>query len=167
MKHFTFLTHKLTVLFVFFLSLFVFISCETEDDTEILSDVPIIKPITENLFGTWKSAYGDSYIISKDSETVSITYDDGGWGYGYKASVYGITDNLIIIKFSEVGTLEDQNSINNYSCIFYENLTSSTVNMAEAYKEGSVLYKSTPEEAASEFTKQNGYYGYTGEYIKN
>lgn len=167
MKHFTFLTHKLTVLFVIFLSLFVFISCETEDDTEILSDVPIIKPITENLFGTWKSNWGDSYIISKDSETVTITYDDGGWGYGYKADVYGITDNLIIIKFTEVGTSEYQNSINNYSCIFYENLTSSTVSMAEAYKEGSVLYKSTPEEAASEFTKQNGYYGYTGEYIKN
>lgn len=166
MKHFNFLTHKLTVLFVIFLSLFVFISCETEDDTEILSDVPIIKPITENLFGTWKSDW-DSYIISKNSETVTITYDDGGWGFGYKADVYGITDNLIIIKFTKVDTLKEQNSINNYSCIIYENLKSSTVNMAEAHKEGSVLYKSTPKEAASEFTKQNGYYGITGEYIKN
>ncbi len=104
------------------------------------------------LLGTWKSAYNDDYTITK----TTVTYDDGGYGYGWEAELADVTDSYIYVK----------KAADAFVAISYKDLTSASCSMATAYKEGGKASTKTLEEAKTEFTVENGYFGYYGEYIK-
>ena len=114
-------------------------------------------PSQENTFinallGTWMSQYKDGYTITK----TTVTYDDGGYGYGWKAELADVTDSYIYVK----------KAADAFVAISYKDLTSASCSMATAYKEGGKASTKTLEEAKTEFTVENGYFGYYGEYIK-
>ena len=113
-------------------------------------------PKAASIFGEWKSPYGDGYSIS---ETV-VVYDDGGYGFGYTGKIEEITNNYIFYS------LEEEKKF--YS-ICYKNLTEISCEFSGAYKEeaaGGKTYCDSLENAKKEFTVENGYYGYFGEYVR-
>ena len=118
---------------------------------------PETNPSQENnllkaLLGTWMSQYNDGYTITK----TTVTYDDGGYGYGWEAELADVTDSYIYVKKAD----------EEFVAISYKDLTSASCSMATAYKEGGKASTKTLEEAKTEFTVENGYFGYYGEYIK-
>ena len=113
-------------------------------------------PKAASIFGEWKSPYGDGYSIS---ETV-VVYDDGGYGFGYTGKIEEITNNYIFYS------LEEEKKF--YS-ICYKNLTEISCEFSGAYKDveaGGKTYCNSLEDAKKEFTVENGYYGYFGEYVR-
>ena len=104
------------------------------------------------LLGTWKSAYNDGYIITK----TTVTYDDGGYGYGWEAELADVTDSYIYVK----------KAADAFVAISYKDLTDTSCSMSTAYKQDGKASTPTLEEAKTEFTVENGYFGYYGEYIK-
>lgn len=108
-----------------------------------------------SIYGTWKSNYGDGYTITE----TTITYDDGGYGFGWSGNIEEIKDPYIYVSFEQDGkTL--------YRVTAFQNVTDVSANIADAYKDGKQTCDSL-EEAKEEFTIDNGYFGYFGEYIRN
>lgn len=109
-----------------------------------------------SIYGTWKSNYGDGYTITE----TTITYDDGGHGYGWSGNIEEIKEPYIYSSFKKDGkTL--------YKVTAYKDVTEVSANIANAYKAGGKEYCTTLEEAKEEFTIDNGYFGYFGEYVRN
>ena len=115
---------------------------------------PKTKPAS--VYGTWKSEFTgghDSYVITTDT----ITYESEYTGYPpftWEGSVVEVTDSYIYIKKSD----------NKYYCTSYKNLTEESCSFADAYKDGGKDNTDTLDEAKTEFTVENGYYGRYGEY---
>ncbi|MCR5172127.1 MAG: hypothetical protein K6B73_04615 [Treponema sp.] len=166
----------LTLCAIFFVS-FSFISCqqETETKTEYVSDYVyeyvIVNPYTDSedydkLNGNvWASTGGDAYTFSN----ANVTYFDGGWGYDWTGKVAGIYGNYIYFKYVTVGSGLDSSLVGKYNAINFKNLTSSSVSMGTAsnYTNKRKAYTDTLEEAVKEFTLDNGYWTYWGEYTVN
>ena len=119
----------------------LFVSCQKE---------PTVKDVT--LVGTWTSAYGDGYVITD----TKVTYDDGGYGFGWNADIVEITDDYIYVKYSS----------GKYFCVAYKNLTETSCSFSNAYKAGGKTDCKTLDEAKSEFTIDNGYFAYFSECSK-
>ena len=115
------------------------------------------EPKAASIFGEWKSPYGDGYSISE----TTVVYDDGGYGYGYTGKIEEITNDYIFYS------LENKTKFN---AICYKNLTENSCEFSGAYKEeaaGGKTYCDSLEDAKKEFTVENGYYTYFGEYVRN
>ena len=109
-----------------------------------------------SIYGTWKSNSGDGYTITE----TTITYDDGGYGFGWSGKIEEIKAPYIYVSFEQDGkTL--------YRVTAFQNVTDVSANIANAYKAGGKEYCTTLEEAKEEFTIDNGYFGYFGEYVRN
>lgn len=108
-----------------------------------------------SIYGTWKSNAGDGYTITE----TTITYDDGGYGFGWSGNIEEIKEPYIYSSFEKDGkTL--------YKVTAYKDVTEVSANIADAYKNNKNS-ANTLEEAKEEFTIDNGYFGYFGEYIRN
>ena len=108
-----------------------------------------------SIYGTWKSNSGDGYTITE----TTITYDDGGYGFGWSGNIEEIKEPYIYSSFEKDGkTL--------YKVTAYKDVTEVSANIADAYKNNKNS-ANTLEEAKEEFTIDNGYFGYFGEYIRN
>lgn len=108
-----------------------------------------------SIYGTWKSNYGDGYTITE----TTITYDDGGYGLGWSGNIEEIKEPYIYSSFKKDGkTL--------YKVTAYKDVTEVSANIADAYKNNKNS-ANTLEEAKEEFTIDNGYFGYFGEYVRN
>lgn len=107
----------------------------------------------DNLVGTWTSAYGDGYVITD----TKITYNDGGYGFDWKADIADISDDYIYVKKYSSGK---------YYCVAYKNLTETACSFSNAYKDGGKSDCETLDEAKSEFTIENGYFAYYSECSK-
>ena len=108
-----------------------------------------------SIIGNWKSEW-DGYVITEKE----ITYDDGGFGYGWSGKIEEIKDPYIYVSFEQDGkTL--------YRVTAVQNVTDVSANIANAYKAGGKEYCTTLEDAKKEFTVENGYYGRFGEYVRN
>lgn len=102
------------------------------------------------IFGTWQSPY-DSYIITE----TTITYDDGGYGLGWSDNIKKIQNDFIY----------HQNDSGEIKASHFKNLSHFAVRLTTCYRvDGVKCY--TLEEAISEFTIENGYFEYYGEYEK-
>ena len=107
-----------------------------------------------SIIGNWKSEW-DGYVITEKE----ITYDDGGYGDGWSGKIEEIKDPYIYVSFEQDGkTL--------YRVTAFQNVTDVSANIANAYKDGKQTCDSL-EEAKEEFTIDNGYFGYFGEYVRN
>ena len=107
-----------------------------------------------SIIGNWKSEW-DGYVITEKE----ITYDDGGHGYGWSGKIEEIKAPYIYVSFEQDGkTL--------YRVTAFQNVTDVSANIANAYKDGTQTCDSL-EEVKTEFTIDNGYFGYFGEYVRN
>lgn len=107
-----------------------------------------------SIIGNWKSAYGDGYVITEKE----ITYDDGGYGFGWSGKIEEIKEPYIYVSFEQDGkTL--------YRVTAFQNVTDVSANIADAYKDGKQTCDSL-EEAKTEFTIDNGYFESFGEYVR-
>ena len=106
-----------------------------------------------SIIGNWKSEW-DGYVITEKE----ITYDDGGYGFGWSGKIEEIKEPYIYVSFEQDGkTL--------YRVTAFQNVTDVSANIANAYKDGKETCE-TLEEAKTEFTIDNGYFGYFGEYVR-
>lgn len=119
----------------------LFVSCQKE---------PTVKDVT--LVGKWTSARGDGYVITD----TKVTYDDGGYGFGWEADIAEISDDYIYVKYSS----------GKYYCVEYKDLTETSCSFSNAYKAGGKTDCETLDEAKSEFTIENGYFAFYSECSK-
>ena len=108
-----------------------------------------------SIYGTWKSK-GDGYTITE----TTVVYDDGGYGFGYTGAIEEITNDYIFYS------LENKTKFN---AICYKNLTENSCEFSNANKDASAGGKThcdSLEDAKKEFTIENEYYGYFGEYVR-
>lgn len=104
-----------------------------------------------SIFGTWQSPPYDTYIITE----TTITYDDGGYGFGWSDNILKIQNNFI---YHQANSGEIRAS-------HFKNLSDIAVRLTTCYRaDGVKCY--TLEEAISEFKIENGYFEYYGEYEK-
>ncbi len=150
----------LSACMVLFTAVFVFstVSCSQPAESDSGTDASI--------YGTWTSSY-DSYVITSST----VTYDDGGFGYGWTGSLASVsaTDSssgYIYVEYTSVGDAMSSSLEGTYTAVSYKSLGSSSVQMATAYKSGGADSESSLAEAAAEFTIDNGYYTYYGAYSK-
>ena len=141
----------------------------------IFSSCNFNKPENSSLVGTWLSPYGDGYIITENS----ITYDDGeyyesDWGpggiYGWTGKIIettGSSSGYIYIQYESLEEGLDSEFLGKYLTIHYKNLSETSVQLANPYKEADgISFAETLEQAKTEFTVENGYFGRHGEYVK-
>ena len=131
----------------------------------IFSSCNFNKPEDFSLVGTWLSPYGDGYIITE----TTVTYDDGGWGLGWTGKIIEITGSssgYIYIQYESLEEGLDSEVLGKYLTIHYENLSEVAVQLANPYKADGISFAETLEQAKTEFTVENGYFGYHGEYVK-
>lgn len=140
----------------------------------IFSSCNFNKPEDFSLVGTWLSPYGDGYIITENS----VTYDDGEfyeseWGpggiFGWTGKIIettGSSSGYIYIQYESLEEGLDSELLGKYLTIHYKNLSETSVQLANPYKADGISFAETLEQAKTEFTVENGYFGYHGEYVK-
>lgn len=107
-----------------------------------------------SIIGNWKSEW-DGYVITEKE----ITYNDGGYGFGWSGKIEEIKEPYIYVSFEQDGkTL--------YRVTAFQNVTDISANIANAYKDEKQTCE-TLEEAKTEFTIDNGYFRYFGEYVRH
>lgn len=139
MLHSKFSRYSLLLVSVFVCALF-FTGCNPNPPSE-----------EATLVGTWESQYGDGYVISE----TTITYDDGGYGFGWTGTIEEIADSYIY--YSKDGA---------FFVVAYKNLTDSSCSFSNAYKDGGKSSEASLEDAKKEFTVENGYFSYYSECAK-
>ena len=128
-----------------------FTSCKSDDDDA-------------SIYGTWKSSYGEIYDIS----TTELK-NGGSWGNGYAGNNLTVIESsdsagYIYIKYTKAmnddcSYSETAPDVGKWYAISYKNLTDDTVSISGAYKFGGATSTETLDEAVSEFTIENGYFG--------
>lgn len=128
-----------------------FTSCKSDDDDA-------------SIYGTWKSSYGEIYDIS----TTELK-NGGSWGNGYAGNNLTVIESsdsagYIYIKYTKAMNAdysysENAPDVGKWYAISYKNLTDDTVSISGAYKSGGATSTETLDEAVSEFTIENGYFG--------
>ena len=131
----------------------------------IFSSCNFNKPEPSSLVGTWLSDGGDGYVITENS----VTYDDGGWGFGWTGKIIettGSSSGYIYIQYETVGDKKPSNYVGKFIAVHYENLSEVAVQLANPYKADGISFAETLEQAKTEFTVENGYFAFHGEYVK-
>lgn len=129
-----------------------FTSCKSDDDDA-------------SIYGTWKSSYGEIYEIS----TAELK-NGGSWGDCYAGNNLAVrklsaSAGIIYIKYTRsiiYGSMdysETAPDVGNWYAISYKNLTDDTISISGAYKYGGATSTESLDEAVSEFTIENGYFG--------
>ncbi len=104
----------------------------------------------KGLNGTWASEY-DSYVITEEK----ITYDDGGYGYGWEGLVEEVTDDYIYVSIKD-----------KYYAVSYKELTDKACKFSNAYKADGKTREDSLKAAKEEFTVENKYFEIYGEYAR-
>ena len=142
MKNLKFTRLFAAVLFVAALSL---TACSNQTEEDSGDDI-------EDLVGAWVSSGGDSYVITEDA----MVYDDGGWGFGFTATIKDVEDNYIYYTKAD----------GKFYVTAYKDLKKTSCKLANAYKEGGLTCADTLKAAKKEFKRKNGYFERYGEYTK-
>lgn len=113
------------------------------------------RPTGQNpLFGTWQNPTysGETYIISSDrfdGGSYKMDVEKIIWSSDYSGIIYG--------KYTENSYLSDV--IGKYYAVSFKNLTYTKISISGAYKSGGKNGADTLEEAITEFTIENSYFG--------
>lgn len=175
MKHFNSKKFSLAA-FLMMLAMLLAVSCDMaqEDEppqeevqTSVYVDVP------EKLIGTWESVtatYTESYTITKD------TFSSKGFYEGNNAKVFKTseTSGYIYMQYTKAGYQansdwiysESAPDVGKWYAVSYKDLTDSSVKLSAAYKAGGKTSTTTIDEAKTEFTIENGYFGLYSELPK-
>ncbi len=137
-----------------------------------LSGCDLATSSTESsLVGYWMSAYGDGFELSGNSLEgfQYVQYDDADRNISFAGTVANTPDyyadsDYLIILVTNPGTWGKNKGT--YVAIHWKNLSGSLVASASAYKTGGDHNNGmeTLNDALDEYTVDNGYYGYYGEY---
>lgn len=125
------------------------------------------------LTGYWKSTFGDGFDLSGNTLEGFryVQYDDADRNVSFAGIVanrpnFDASTGYIIVLVTEPGSWGK--TAGSYYAIHWKNLSGSLVAAASAYKVGGAHNNGmeTLAEALAEYTVENGYYGYYGEYEK-
>lgn len=126
-----------------------FTSCKSDDDDA-------------SIYGTWVNktdTYTETYKITE-------TMFSNGYYEGNNLTVIESSDSsgYIYIKYTKSMNAdwsysENAPDVGKWYVISYKNLTDDTVSISGAYKSGGATSTETLDEAVSEFTIENGYFG--------
>lgn len=171
MKHFNSKKFSLAA-FLMMLAMLLAMSCDMaqEDEppqeevqTSVYVDVP------EKLIGTWEITppYPESYTITKDTFSSKDSYE----GNNAKVFKTSETSGYIYMQYTKAANSdwtysENAPDVGKWYAISYTNLTDSSVKLSGAYKAGGKTSTATIDEAKTEFTIENGYFGYYSELPK-
>ena len=124
-------------------------SCKSDDDDA-------------SIYGTWVNktdTYTETYKITE-------TMFSNGYYEGNNLTVIESSDSAgyIYIKYTKAMNAnysysETAPDVGKWYAISYKNLTDDTVSISGAYKSGGATSTETLDEAVSEFTIENGYFG--------
>ncbi len=140
----------------------------------LLSGCDLATSSTEGaLTGYWKSTFGDGFELSGDTLEGFryVQYNDADRNIAFAGSVVNNPDfnnstGYIIILIT--GPVAWDITEGSYYAVHWKNLSGSVVASASAFKYGGAHNNGmeTLAEALAEYTVENGYYGYYGEYEK-
>ena len=126
-----------------------FTSCKSDDDDA-------------SIYGTWVNktdTYTETYKITE-------TLFSNGYYEGNNLTVIESSDSSGYIYIKYTKSMNDDWSysetapdVGKWYAISYKNLTDDTVSISGAYKSGGATSTETLDEAVSEFTIENGYFG--------
>lgn len=126
-----------------------FTSCKSDDDDA-------------SIYGTWVNktdTYTETYKITE-------TMFSNGYYEGNNLTVIESSDSSGYIYIKYTKSMNDDWSysetapdVGKWYAISYKNLTDDTVSISGAYKSGGATSTETLDEAVSEFTIENGYFG--------
>lgn len=163
----------LALLCTFVFISFGFISCQTETEHETELDVYQISE-DNALIGKWESSHGEIFAISSTSLSNS-----GSWGDCYAGDSLvvrytneGQTAGYIYIKYTRAMNpdytySETAPDTGKWYAFSFKNLTSSSVSISGAYKQGGKTSAETLEDALVEFTVENCYFDFYSECAKS
>ena len=145
---------------IFFVS-FSFISCQQEEDTEIIYPRSVY-----DLQGTWSATYANGYIETYILNLETNTFDAGTYSYAGDTLVVrfiGTDYGYIYIKFTRSA---DENwnytdsapDVGKWYAVAFRKLKDTSVDLSGAYLATGVTSTDTLEEAISTFTIDNGYF---------
>lgn len=165
-----------SAILVLFLS-FNLMSCKTAEDSR--NDIIQTEKLSSDsiLIGKWKANYSSYYEIS---ETEFKNYGESFDSYTGNSLLIAKTSSdsgYIYIKYTKaycpkhsdksVWTYDtDAPDVGKWYAIAFKDLTSNSVSISGAYKEGGKTSTVTLEEAINEFTIENGYFGTFSECTK-
>jgi hypothetical protein len=139
-------------------------STTTTSTTTNSTTITTNSPLEVGLVGNWTSTYNELFAITN----VDLTNSYAG------SSLYAGND-IRVVKISDTaGTIFIKYTSNTYTpsvvgkwyAVSYKNLTSSSVSLSAAYKASGSSGTTTLDEAISEFTIENGYFGIYSECVK-
>ena len=150
--------------------MFFAVSCDVaqEENNTDNSETSVFVNVPDNLIGTWEfdGQYPETYTITKDSFT-------NGYYAGNNAKVYKTSENsgYIYIQYTKAANAdwtysETAPDVGKWYAVSYKDLTDSTIKLSAAYKADGKTATATIEEAKSEFTVDNGYFGIYSELTK-
>ncbi|MCX7786499.1 MAG: hypothetical protein N2442_02235 [Spirochaetes bacterium] len=126
----------------------------------------------DSLVGYWKSGYGDGFEIKWDSSSGGYLfkqYDDANKTVSFAGTIENNPDltastGYIVIRITDGGTW--YKPVGSYYVVHWKDFTGDTVKEASAYKVGGTNNDGMPtaQQALQEYTVENGYFGYYGEY---
>ena len=179
MKNLFSLKGRITALLCVLLLAFVITGCQdlnnviipgSENNQQNNTEVPVL----DALKGTWKSSFGEVFVI-----TESTLSNSGSWGDCYAGDSITVvktdeTSGIIYIKYTRAATASwsystdpaEAPDVGKWYAVAYKNLTSNSVELAGAYKAGGKTSTETLEEAKAEFTVANGYFATYSECVK-
>ena len=153
---------------IFFVS-FSFISCQQEEDPEVIYPRSVY-----DLQGTWSASYSSGYTETYVIDLQTNTFDAGSYSYAGNNMVVrfvGTDYGYIYIKYTrslcsthsdfEAYSYiydEDAEDIGGWYAVAFRKLKDTSIDLSGAYLETGVTSTDTLEEAISTFTIDNGYF---------
>lgn len=143
------------IIFVIIVTFCTFVtSCVSDDSAEVLFF----------LKGVFKSAYGEVFTVTDHKFTCEYQDNSGSKYLSYDGTIEGqiaydggdAGSGILIIKYLHNNNITGV--IGNYYAIAFRDLTTKGVFISGAYKAGGKNSCLTKEEAAREFTIDNGYF---------
>jgi hypothetical protein len=130
---------------------------------------PLIEPTPEpeNLIGYWESVFGDGFEIITAGTDMLYQYDDADKTVSFAGEIvndpdFSASTGYITVKITDAGTW--MKTVDEYYVIHWQNLSGDVVEESCAYKDGGESTMPTQETAETEFTVENGYFDFHGEY---
>lgn len=110
--------------------------------------------------GKWTSSYGDGYEINGSF----FSYN----GVGNDWCIQGTIVETVFVTndFGYIYYTREEDGKIKYFVTSFKDLTEKSIKLSDAYKKDGKTSEASLEAAKAEFTVENGYFSYYGEYIK-
>ena len=125
----------------------VFVGCDTGSGSG--AGDRLFQMSLDSLDGTWVSTWYEIFEINASART--FNFDGGFVGYGFDSKVHEVwgftaarTSGLIFIEYTSKGDLWETTSSGNFTAVYFDTLTASSVEIANAAMEAEPDVYKTP-----------------------